>query len=102
MAFFLVLVGIGDSAFVYAQTWQGLQFGTWYELLWTIPRVLLIWLAASWVAPKEPEPALKESSSESLLLAQFAHVAFPLLVLGMATSAARPQLRLSIVAVLAS
>jgi PAS domain S-box-containing protein len=102
MAIFLVLFGIFDSVFVYAQTWQGLQFGTWYELLWTIPRVLLIWLATSWVAPGEPEPALKESSSESLLLAQFAHIAFPLLVLAMATTAVREQLKLAVVAVLAS
>ncbi len=102
MAIFLVLFGICDSVFVYAQTWQGLQFGTWYELLWTIPRMLMIWLATSWVPPKEPEPALKESSSESLLLAQFAHIAFPLVVLAMATSAIGQQLKLAVVAVLAS
>jgi PAS domain S-box-containing protein len=102
MAIFLVIFGIGDSFFVYAQTWQGLQFGTWYELLWTVPRILMVWLAASWNAPKEPEPALKESSSESLLLAQFAHIAFPLLVLAMATSAIGQQLKLAVVAVLAS
>jgi PAS domain S-box-containing protein len=102
MALFLVLFGIGDSVFVYAQTWQGLQFGTWYELLWSIPRTLMVWLATSWVAPKEPEPALKETSSESLLLAQFAHIAFPLLVLAMATSALGQQLKLAVVAVLAS
>jgi PAS domain S-box-containing protein len=102
MALFLVLFGIGDSIFVYAQTWQGLQFGTWYELLWTVPRILMVWLATSWVAPKEPEPALKETSSESLLLAQFAHIAFPLLVLAMATSAIGQQLKLAVVAVLAS
>src|SRR6266436_4331581 len=102
MAIFLVLFGIGDSLFVYAQTWQGLQFGTWYELLWTLPRVLMVWLAASWVAPKERESAFKENSSESLLLAQFAHIAFPLLVLAMATSAIGQQLKLAVVAVLAS
>src|SRR3989441_2957950 len=102
MALFLVLFGIGDSVFVYAQTWQGLQFGTWYELLWTLPRTLMVWLAASWVAPKEREPALKEGASESLLLAQFAHIAFPLLVLAMATSAVGQQLKLAVVAVLAS
>src|SRR5438445_7472677 len=102
MAIFLVLFGICDSVFVYAQTWQGLKFGTWYELLWTIPRMLMIWLATTWVPPKEPEPALKESSSESLLLAQFAHIAFPLLVLAMATSAIGQQLKLAVVAVLAS
>src|SRR6266566_7644511 len=102
MAIFLVLFGIGDSVFVYAQTWQGLQFGTWYELLWTIPRMLMIWLATTWVPPKEPEPALKESSSEPLLLAQFAHIAFPLLVWAMAASAIGQQLKLAAVAVLAS
>ena len=102
MAIFLVLFGIGDSVFVYLQTWQGLQFGTRYELLWTIPRTLMVWLATTWVAPKEPEPALKEGASESLLLAQFAHIAFPLLVLAMATSAVGQQLKLAVVAVLAS
>ena len=102
VAVFLVLFGIGDSVFVYAQTWQGLQFGTWYELLWSVPRTLMVWLATSWVAPKEPEPALRETSSESLLLAQFAHIAFPLLVLAMATSALGQQLKLAVVAVLAS
>src|SRR6266478_8044375 len=102
MAVFLVLFGIGDSVFVYLQTWHGLQFGTWYELLWTIPRTLMVWLATTWVAPKEPEPALKEGASESLLLAQFAHIAFPLLVLAMATSAVGQQLKLAVAAVLAS
>ncbi len=102
MAVFLVLFGIGDSVFVYAQTWQDLHFGTWYELLWSIPRTLMVWLAASWVAPKEPEPALKETSSESLLLAQFAHIAFPLLVLAMASSVIAQQLKVAVVAVLAS
>jgi PAS domain S-box-containing protein len=102
MAIFLVVFGIGDSFFVYAQTWQGLQFGTWYELLWTLPRTLMVWLATSWRAPTEPEQPIKETSSESLLLAQFAHIAFPLLVLAMATSAIGQQLKLAVVAVLAS
>jgi PAS domain S-box-containing protein len=62
----------------------------------------MVWLAASWVAPQEPEPALKETSAESLLLAQFAHIAFPLLVLAMAASAVGQQLKLAVAAVLAS
>ena len=102
MAIFLVLFGIGDSIFVYAQTWQGLHFGTWYELMWTVPRILMIWMATNWVPVEEPEPALKETSSESLLLAQFAHIAFPLLVLAMAAAAIGKQLNVAIVAVLAS
>lgn len=102
VAIFLVLFGVSDSVFVYLQTWQNLHFGTWYELLWTIPRTLMVWLAASWNPPDEAEPALKESSAESLLLAQFAHIAFPLLVLAMATSAIGTRLRIAVGAVLAS
>ena len=102
MAIFFVLFGIGDSVFVYAQTWRGLQFGTWYELMWTVPRILVIWMASTWVAPTEPEPELKKSSSESLLLAQFAHIAFPLVVLAMAATAVGKQLKVAIIAVLAS
>jgi len=102
VAIFLVIFAVCETVYLYAEIWWHVPFGTWYELLWTIPRTLMIWLAASWVAPKEPEPALKESSSESLLLAQFAHIAFPLLVLAMATSAIAQQLKLAVVAVLAS
>jgi PAS domain S-box-containing protein len=102
VAIFLVLFAICESVYLYAEIWWHVPFGTWYELLWTIPRTLMVWLAVSWIAPKEPEPAPKESSSESLLLAQFAHIAFPLLVLAMATSAIGQQLKLAVVAVLAS
>ena len=102
VATFLALYSIGDFVFVYVQPWWHVPFGTWYELLWTVPRTLMVWLAASWIAPQEPEPALAESSSESLLLAQFAHIAFPLLVLGMATSAIGSQLKIAVTAVLAS
>src|SRR6266850_1650447 len=102
VAIFLVIFAVCETVYLRAEIWWHVPFGTWYELLWTIPRTLMIWLAASWVAPKEPEPALKESSSESLLLAQFAHIAFPLLVLAMATSAIAQQLKLAVVAVLAS
>src|SRR5579859_1779845 len=102
VAIFLVLFAICETIYLYAEIWWHVPFGTWYELLWTIPRTLMIWLAASWVSPKEPEPTLKESSTESLLLAQFAHIAFPLLVLAMASSALGQQLKLAVVAVLAS
>jgi PAS domain S-box-containing protein len=101
-AIFLVLFAICESVYLYAEIWWHVPFGTWYELLWTIPRTLMVWLATNWVAPKQPEPAPRESSSESLLLAQFAHIAFPLLVLAMATSAIGQQLKLAVAAVLAS
>jgi PAS domain S-box-containing protein len=99
---FLVLFALCESVYLYAEIWWHVPFGTWYELLWTIPRTLMVWLAASWTAPQEPEPALKETSSESLLLAQFAHIAFPLLVLGVATRAVGQQLKLAAGAVLVS
>jgi two-component system, cell cycle sensor histidine kinase and response regulator CckA len=102
MAIFLLIFSACEVAYDYVEVWWHVPFGTWYELLWTIPRVLLVWLATSWTAPAEPEPQLKERTSESLLLAQFAHVAFPLLVLGMATRAIGQQLKLAVGAVLVS
>ena len=102
VSIFLVLFAICSPVYLYAEIWWHVPFGTWYELLWTVPRTLMVWLAASWSAPTEPEPALKEGSAESLLLAQFAHIAFPLLVLAMATSAIGQQLKLAVGAVLVS
>jgi PAS domain S-box-containing protein len=103
LAVFLVIFGIGESAFLYQQEWRGLQFGTWIELIWSLPVALMVWMAATWKVPAETgSQAESASSSEPLLLAQFAHIAFPLLVLGMATTAIGQQLKLAVVTVLAS
>src|SRR6266404_1493421 len=102
MAIFLSIFVICEVIYDYAQVWWHVPFGTWYELLWTIPRVLMVWLAASWMPPAEPEPALMEGTSESLLLAQFTHIAFPLLVLAMAARAIAQQLKLAVAAVVVS
>ena len=102
MALFLIIFFVCEVVYDYAEVVRHVPFGTWYELLWTIPRTLMVWLAASWNTPAEPDPVFKEGSSESLLLAQFAHIAFPLLVLAMATRAIEQQLRLAVGAVLVS
>jgi PAS domain S-box-containing protein len=102
MAIFLMLFVVCEVVYDYVEVWRQVPFGTWYELLWSIPRTLMVWLAASWKAPVEREPAPKEGTSEPLLLAQFAHIAFPLLVLGMATRAVEQQLKLAVGAVVVS
>lgn len=102
VAIFLAMFAVGGSFYVYLQTWAHLQTGTWYELLWTVPRVFLIWTVATWSAPEQPESSPKESPREALLLAQFAHIAFPLIVLVMAAYAMKGQLKIAIAAVLAS
>lgn len=102
MAIFLTVFVACEVIYDYVEVWWHVPFGTWYELLWTIPRTLMVWLAASWKAPTEPEPLPKREVSEPLLLAQFAHIAFPLLVLGMATRAIEQQVKLAVAAVLAS
>ena len=101
MAIFLTMFFACEVAYDYVEVWWHVPFGTWYELLWSIPRTLMVWLAASWKPPTEPEP-LPKQESEPLLLAQFAHIAFPLLVLGMATRAIEQQVKLAVTAVLAS
>ena len=102
MAVFLAIFVICEVAFDYVEVRWNVPFGTWYELLWTVPRLLLVWLATSWQAPEDREPSFKEGSSESLFLAQIVHVAFPLLVLAMATRAIGQQIKLAVAAVLLS
>jgi PAS domain S-box-containing protein len=102
VAIFLMIFVVCEVVYDYVEVWWHVPFGTWYELLWTIPRTLMVWQAASWKAPVRTEPALKEGASEPLLLAQFAHIAFPLLVLGMATRAIQQQVKLAVGAVLVS
>jgi len=102
MAVFLAIFVICEVSFDYVEVRWNVPFGTWYELLWTLPRLLLVWLATSWQAPEDRKPSFKEGSSESLFLAQIVHVAFPLLVLGMATRAIGQQIRLAVAAVLLS
>ncbi len=56
VALFLFVFSVGDLVYVYVQTWGGMPNASWYELLWTVPRTLLIGLAASWTPPAEAEP----------------------------------------------
>ena len=103
IAVFLVVYGVGETIYNYAEIFRNVPFGTWYELLENVPMLLAVWLAATWSPRSESETvALKETSVESLLLAQFTHIAFPLLVLVVATRAVGQQLIFAGVAVLAS
>ncbi|MGZ4732650.1 MAG: ATP-binding protein [Terriglobales bacterium] len=102
VALFLLVFSVGDLVYVYVQTWGAMPNASWYELLWTVPRTLLIGLAAGWNPPEETEPAPDKVSAEPLLLAQFAHIALPLLVLITAAHAQRKQLVVAVIAVAAS
>jgi PAS domain S-box-containing protein len=102
VALFLLVFSAGDLVYLYVQTWGHMPDASWYELLWTVPRTLLIGLAAGWTPPAESEPEPYEVSAEPLLLAQFAHIALPLLVLIAAAHAQRKQLAVAVVAVVAS
>ena len=62
----------------------------------------MIWLATTWAFPEKPDAAPQKKAVEPLLLAQFAHIAFPLLVFGMATRAIEQHLKLAVGTVLAS
>jgi PAS domain S-box-containing protein len=102
VALFLLAFSVGDLVYVYVQNWGNMPDASWYELLWTMPRTLLIGLAAGWTPPAETEPEPGKISAEPLLLAQFAHIALPLLVLITAAHAQRQQLAVAVVAVVAS
>jgi len=102
VALFLFVFSVGDLVYVHVQTWGHMPNASWYELLWTVPRTLLIGLAAGWTPPVEAEPEPEKMSAEPLLLAQFTHIALPLLVLITAAHAQRKQLSVAVAAVAAS
>src|SRR6266566_766291 len=60
MAIFLLIFAVAEVLYDYVEVRWHVPLGTWYELLWTIPRVLMVWLAATWSAPEKVEPSLKE------------------------------------------
>ena len=68
MAIFLAIFVACEVFYDWVQVYWSVRFGSWYELLWSLPRLLLVWLAATWQPPEERGPELKEGSSESLLL----------------------------------
>src|SRR5215472_14480512 len=45
LALFLTIFVGCEVLYNYEEVWWHVPFGTWYELLWTIPRVLMVWLA---------------------------------------------------------
>ena len=102
IALFLLVFSVGDLVYLNVQIWGDMQNASWYELLWTVPRTLLILLAVSWTPPPEAESEPGKLVAEPLLLAQFAHIALPLLVLIAAAHAQRQQLAVAVVAVFAS
>jgi PAS domain S-box-containing protein len=102
VAVFLLVFSVGDLIYFHVQIFGDMANASWYELLWTVPRTLLILLAASWTPPAETVPEPGKIAAEPLLLAQFAHIALPLLVLITAAQAQRQQLAVAVVAVLAS
>jgi PAS domain S-box-containing protein len=102
VAVFLLVFSVGDLIYFHVQIFGDMPDASWYELLWTVPRTLLILLAASWTPPAETVPEPGKIAAEPLLLAQFAHIALPLVVLITAAQAQRQQLAVAVVAVLAS
>src|SRR6516162_2837992 len=45
MSLFLAIFVACEVSYDYVEVWHHVPFGTWYELLWTIPRTLMVWLA---------------------------------------------------------
>jgi two-component system, cell cycle sensor histidine kinase and response regulator CckA len=103
VAIYLVVFALCETTYDYTEVFRGVPFGTWFEVFVAMPIALMIGLVATWKASPEREPVpVRDTSGESLLLSQFAHVAFPLLVLAMAAQAAGQQLLVAALAVLAS
>ena len=74
MAIFLLIFAVAEVLYDYVEVRWHVPLGTWYELLWTTPRVLMVWLAATWLSHRaKPStlatpPAPPATRHSSLLL----------------------------------
>ena len=85
VAIFLWLFSAGEYLYLRQQALYSIRFGTWYELGYSVPFIVLLALVMQWKPQPEPAVALKpsfEHSRAALVLAQAAHIIFPLMVLG--------------------
>ncbi|HTK95967.1 MAG TPA: ATP-binding protein [Terriglobales bacterium] len=58
LALFFGTYMFADGVYLYAEaSWQA-RAGVWLDLLWSVPRVVLIVVAATWTPAEETEPAL--------------------------------------------
>src|SRR5208282_3129923 len=87
VALFLLVFSVGDLVYLNVQIWGGMRNASWYELLWTVPRTLLILLAANWTPPAEAEPEPGKILSKLLLPPKSTHFPFTPLFLSLALSA---------------
>lgn len=80
LGFFFLAYSLADGVYLYAEAaWQN-SVGTWLDLLWSIPRVLLIIGAASWSDEPEPAEARPRRTRRQTLPLHLASILGPVMV----------------------
>jgi PAS domain S-box-containing protein len=93
---YLIVYALGSSAYNFANSLQGLQTGSWHDLLFTLALTLGSLLAAVW---KEIEPS---EATDFPAIVSWAPAALPLITVTLALPMVRHEPTLSVIAVSAS
>ena len=104
LAFFFVLYLAGEFPYLYLQSTRNWPSGTLLDLVWTVPFLVMAVLAATAkaeFASATDEPG-RDTSRANLGLVHIVPLVFPLLVLWMAASAEREQMKIAVLMVVAS
>ncbi len=80
LSIFFIAYSLADAIYLYAEAeWQNMV-GSYLDLLWSVPRVLLICGAATWEDASEPAPQTKLRTRSQTLPLHLASVLGPLFV----------------------
>lgn len=94
MGIFLMLSGCIDALWSYGPV-QGLQLGSWFDLLWSALLVIPLVIAATWKQLEAPVIGLEPKRREKRIYTEIFYLIYPLLVLFMSLRIARERLALA-------
>ena len=82
LGIFYLAYTVADSVYLYAEAAWQIQPGTWLDLLWSLPRLLVVILALTWNWPEESETDRATAQGRSHLLLRMAPIVVPMAMLG--------------------
>jgi PAS domain S-box-containing protein len=78
---FYLAYTMADAIYLYAEASRRINPGTWFDILWSVPRLLAVILALTWRPPEEVGPRRTATDWRRMVVLYWAPVMVPLAVL---------------------
>jgi PAS domain S-box-containing protein len=82
---FYLAYTMADAIYLYTEASRRINPGTWFDILWSVPRLLAVVLALTWQPPEETGPRRTATNWRRLVVLYWAPVVVPLAVLAVGT-----------------